>query len=65
MSFIAPLPDELNEDQAELYRAITSGKRTSGAQYFPLADDDGRLYGPFGLMLVQPGICLLYTSRCV
>lgn len=56
MSFISPLPDELNKDQAELYRAITSGKRTSGTQYFPLADDDGRLYGPFGLMLLQPGI---------
>ncbi len=47
-------PDQLDEPQRELRRAITAGPRSSGVQVFSLTDDDGSLVGPFGLMLHAP-----------
>ncbi|SPF06685.1 carboxymuconolactone decarboxylase family protein [Streptomyces sp. MA5143a] len=50
------LPGELDEQQAEVYRAITGGARASGPQAFPLTDQDGRLRGPFNAMLLSPPV---------
>lgn len=51
-----PTPDELDDDQRRLYEAITAGSRAGGPQHFRLADDDGRLAGPFNAMLLNPPI---------
>ena len=48
-------PDELDADQARLYAEIAGGPRRSEAAVVPLTDDDGRLLGPFALMLLAPG----------
>lgn len=48
------LPADLDPAQRELYDAITGGPRASGPQAVPLADDEGRLAGPFNAMLVAP-----------
>ncbi|MGC8512768.1 MAG: carboxymuconolactone decarboxylase family protein [Acidimicrobiales bacterium] len=49
---LTPLrPEELDDDQRRVYQAITAGPRASGQRYFPLADDAGRLHGPFDAML--------------
>ncbi|WP_460062458.1 carboxymuconolactone decarboxylase family protein [Streptomyces sp. YKOK-I1] len=47
-------PGELNDEQAEVYRAITGGPRAAGPQAFALTDDEGRLRGPFNAMLLSP-----------
>jgi 4-carboxymuconolactone decarboxylase len=47
-------PKTLNEDQRQLYAAITGGPRGSGPQSFPLVDGKGGLEGPFNAMLLQP-----------
>ncbi len=47
-------PDDLDEDQRRLYDSITGGPRSAGPQAFPLTDDEGRLHGPFDLMLLSP-----------
>ncbi|QFR01612.1 carboxymuconolactone decarboxylase family protein [Streptomyces phaeolivaceus] len=52
------LPGELDEQQAEVYRAITGGRRSAGPQSFALADEDGRLRGPFNAMLLSPPVGL-------
>ena len=52
------LPGELDEEQAEVYRAITGGARASGPQAFPLTDQEGRLRGPFNAMLLSPPVGL-------
>lgn len=52
------LPGELDEGQAEVYRAITGGPRASGPQVFALADEEGRLRGPFNAMLLSPPVGL-------
>jgi 4-carboxymuconolactone decarboxylase len=49
-------PHELDSDQRALYTSITGGERAHGTQHFPLADDDGSLLGPFGLMLYAPTV---------
>jgi 4-carboxymuconolactone decarboxylase len=49
-------PAELDSDQRALYDAITTGARTAGVQHFRLTDEDGRLHGPFGLMLDVPRV---------
>ena len=45
---------ELNEEQLNLHRLITSGPRASGAALFELQDAQGALNGPFGVMLHAP-----------
>ncbi|WP_329271969.1 carboxymuconolactone decarboxylase family protein [Streptomyces pseudovenezuelae] len=50
------LPGELDEQQSEVYRAVTGGPRAAGPQAFPLTDADGRLRGPFNAMLLSPPV---------
>jgi alkylhydroperoxidase/carboxymuconolactone decarboxylase family protein YurZ len=49
-------PDELDIEQAQLYAEIADGPRRSQAAVVPLTDDEGRLLGPFALMLLTPRI---------
>jgi 4-carboxymuconolactone decarboxylase len=49
-------PDQLDAAQREVYDAITSGPRASNARLTPLADAQGRLYGPFNAMLLNPAL---------
>jgi 4-carboxymuconolactone decarboxylase len=49
-----PTPDELDPAQREIHASITGGPR-SGEPAFALTDDEGRLHGPFNLMLAAPG----------
>ena len=50
------VPDRMEEEQRTLYRTITGGPRASGPSLFRIADDDGALLGPFGVMLHAPRI---------
>ncbi|MEH0581628.1 carboxymuconolactone decarboxylase family protein [Streptomyces sp. B21-108] len=52
------LPGKLDEEQTELYRAITGGPRAAGPQAFALTDAEGRLRGPFNAMLLSPTVGL-------
>lgn len=54
--FRSPRPEDLDAAARHLYDTITSGPRASGDQPFPLAAPDGSLHGPFGPMLLQPGV---------
>jgi 4-carboxymuconolactone decarboxylase len=45
---------ELTPEQREVYDAITGGPRAAGPQLFRLADEEGRLAGPFNAMLYDP-----------
>lgn len=49
-------PVDLDGDQRDLYRAITSGTRAQGTQHFSLTDAEGNLQGPFGLMIHIPRV---------
>ena len=49
-------PDELDADQRALYDEITGGPRSAGPQLFQLVDEQGRLNGPFGIMLHSPAV---------
>lgn len=49
-------PEQLSEEQAELYREITSGPRANGPQHFALVAEDGSLRGPFNALLYQPAL---------
>jgi len=53
-------PGDLNEDQADVYRAIAGGPRAAGP--FPLTDADGCLRGPFNAMLLSPPVGLALQS---
>jgi AhpD family alkylhydroperoxidase len=53
--FRAPAFEELDGDQAAVHRAIADGPRRSQTRV-PLTDDEGRLRGPFGPMLLTPRI---------
>ncbi len=55
-------PGQLSPEQAQVYRAITTGPRSAGPQLFRLTDDDGRLEGPFNLMLYSPAVGLALQS---
>ena len=56
---LKPLPkDQLDPQQQALYEAIAGGPRAKGRQLFPLADADGSLNGPFGIMVHFPGLGL-------
>ena len=46
-----PTPEELDADQWALYDEIAGGPRSAGPQLFELVDREGRLNGPFGIML--------------
>ncbi|MFD1858411.1 carboxymuconolactone decarboxylase family protein [Aeromicrobium camelliae] len=50
------VPSELDEDQREVYEAIAGGDRSRGPQLFPLAQADGSLNGPYGVMLHAPRV---------
>jgi len=52
---LLPVP-ELDEAQRALYDAITGGPRASQRGTVPITDSDGRLLGPFAVMLLNPGI---------
>ena len=47
---------DLDEEQAEVYHAITGGPRAAGPQAFALTDPEGRLRGPFNAMLLSPPV---------
>ena len=47
-------PADLDDAQREVYAAITGGPRASQAGTVPIADEDGRLVGPFAVMLLSP-----------
>ncbi|MFC0454220.1 carboxymuconolactone decarboxylase family protein [Rhodococcus jostii] len=49
-------PAELDAEQNALYDSIVTGPRAEGPQLFALRDGEGRLNGPFGLMLHVPGL---------
>lgn len=49
-------PGDLDADQRALYDAITTGARGTGVQHFELTDGEGKLRGPFGLMLHVPRV---------
>ncbi len=49
-------PDELTADQTRLYRAFTEGPRQQQASFFPVADQDGVLSGPYRAMLLSPTV---------
>lgn len=50
------LPGDLDAEQREVYDSIAGGDRAKGKQLFPLADEDGALNGPFGVMLHAPAV---------
>jgi 4-carboxymuconolactone decarboxylase len=49
-------PEELTGEQRAVYDAIAGGPRAAGPQLFQLADAEGRLNGPFGVMLHSPAV---------
>ena len=49
-------PAELDPAQRALYDAITGGPRASQAGTVPIADEAGRLLGPFAIMLLSPEV---------
>ena len=49
-------PAELAPAQRALYDAITGGPRASQAGTVPITDADGRLLGPFAIMLLSPDV---------
>ena len=49
-------PADLDEERARLHAEIAGGPRRSQASMVPLVDDEDRLLGPFGLMLLAPRI---------
>jgi 4-carboxymuconolactone decarboxylase len=50
------LPEQLDPERRALHDAIAGGPRASGPQLFELVDAQGRLNGPFGVMLHSPAI---------
>jgi len=49
-------PDRLDPAQRALYDEIAGGPRAAGPQLFELVDAQGRLTGPFGIMLHSPAV---------
>lgn len=49
-----PTPGELDEARRAMHGSITGGPR-SGEPAFALTDGEGRLHGPFNVMLAAPG----------
>ena len=50
------LPAELTDDQRDLHTAIVNSARARNPRPFPIADEDGRLRGPFNAMLYVPAL---------
>lgn len=53
---VRPSPDALTAEQRALYDLIVGGRRSSGPQALSIADDEGRLVGPFNAMLLVPSL---------
>ena len=51
-------PDRLDDDQNEVYEAVTGGPRARREPPFRFTDDSGRLLGPFNAMLYAPAVGL-------
>lgn len=51
-------PADLDDAQQRVYDSIVGGPRGEGPQLFELRDAEGRLNGPFGLMLHAPQLGL-------
>ena len=51
----SPRPEELDDERRALWSLIADGPRRAQARV-PLVDGEGRLLGPFGLMLLSPRI---------
>jgi 4-carboxymuconolactone decarboxylase len=49
-------PDQLDPEQRALRDAIVGGPRATGPPLFELVDAEGRLNGPFGVMLHSPAV---------
>jgi 4-carboxymuconolactone decarboxylase len=49
-----PRPDELDPARRAVHDSVVGGPR-SGEPAFALTDEDGRLHGPFNVMLAAPG----------
>jgi 4-carboxymuconolactone decarboxylase len=47
-------PADLDQSQQAVYDAIVGGLRSTVTRRFPLADEEGRLQGPFNAMLFSP-----------
>ncbi|MFA1537511.1 carboxymuconolactone decarboxylase family protein [Actinomadura monticuli] len=53
------LPGSLSDEQRAVYEAVTGGPRAAGrTPPFGMADDIGRLHGPFNAMLYSPSVGL-------
>ncbi|WUI03018.1 carboxymuconolactone decarboxylase family protein [Spirillospora sp. NBC_00431] len=53
------LPGSLSDEQLTVYEAVTGGPRDTGRNPpFRLADESGRLLGPFNAMLYSPSVGL-------
>ena len=48
--------DELDDAQRAVHTDITGGARARAGRTYALADDHGRLHGPFNAMLVNPAL---------
>jgi 4-carboxymuconolactone decarboxylase len=51
-----PTLEQLDAEQRALYDEIADGPRSAGPQLFELVDRQGRLNGPFGIMLHSPAV---------
>lgn len=49
-------PGDLDAEQRALYDVFVGGPRQTQAQFFPVADADGVLSGPYNAMLLAPGV---------
>lgn len=47
---------EMDEAQRDLYYSIAGGPRSSQRAVVPITDSDGRLVGPFAVMLLTPAV---------
>lgn len=50
------LPPDLDDHQRALYDAFVGGPRQTQANFFPVADAQGRLSGPYRAMLLSPSL---------
>jgi alkylhydroperoxidase/carboxymuconolactone decarboxylase family protein YurZ len=51
-----PRPDELTDPQRRVYEIIWGGQRAADSDRYSVADEEGRLEGPFNLMLSSPAL---------